>query len=153
MKRYWRELLTLALCGQVWLLGIRLFFVYSGAQQILADPERQSAKFLDAFMRSEPLPRMATEPWILEKGMFLVGCCAAAALIFLNGKWAAVWWKKGLQFGCLLWAVAIPWFEFYLPYNVMHEPVGLVLLETALWLLTLQTVGFFVSFTLNFRRS
>ena len=28
----------------------------------------------------------------------------------------------------------VPWFEFYLPWNVMREPAPLVLLEMACWL-------------------
>lgn len=39
----------------------------------------------------------------------------------------------------------VPWFEFYLPWNVMHEPATLVLLEAALWLAVLLTVGLAVA--------
>jgi hypothetical protein len=51
------------------------------------------------------------------------------------------WWKKGLQFGLVSWALMVPWFEFYLPWNVMHEPVLLVMLEMGLWLVVLAIVG------------
>jgi len=45
----------------------------------------------------------------------------------------------------------IPWFEFYLPYNVMNEPLSLVLLEGLLWLLTIVTVYCITSFIYNFK--
>lgn len=35
----------------------------------------------------------------------------------------------------------VPWFEFYLPWNMMHEPAPLVLLEMALWLGVLVVAG------------
>ena len=37
--------------------------------------------------------------------------------------------------------MAIPWFEFYLPFNVMREPLPLVALELVCWFLVLQLVG------------
>lgn len=147
-----RALVLLLLLGQIWYLGMLVFFIYSGAQQILANPAHQSGKFLEAFMVTDPLPRMADDAWLVNKGLFLVGLTVGCALIFLNGKWTAPWPQKGVQFGLLLWAVAIPWFEFYLPYNVMHEPFRLVLFEAALWLGVLLFTGLGASFILNFKR-
>jgi hypothetical protein len=33
------------------------------------------------------------------------------------------------------------WFEFYLPWNVLHEPAPLVALELVLWLGVMLLVG------------
>jgi hypothetical protein len=49
--------------------------------------------------------------------------------------------KRGLKFGLVAWALMVPWFEFYLPWNVMHEPLLPVLLEMILWLGVLLSVG------------
>jgi hypothetical protein len=35
----------------------------------------------------------------------------------------------------------VPWFEFYLPWNVMLEPMPLVLLEVLCWLIVQLLVG------------
>jgi len=43
------------------------------------------------------------------------------------------------------WALMVPWFEFYLPWNVMHEPVLLVLLEMILWMGVLLIVGIVIA--------
>lgn len=34
-----------------------------------------------------------------------------------------------------------PWFEFYLPWNVLREPAPLVVLELACWLGVMLLVG------------
>jgi len=39
----------------------------------------------------------------------------------------------------------VPWFEFYLPWNVMHEPLLPVLLEMIHWLGVLLSVGFAIA--------
>ena len=41
----------------------------------------------------------------------------------------------------IAWGLMAPWFEFYLPWNVMREPFALALLELLLWALVLQLVG------------
>ena len=146
-----RQILVLGSCGPVWYASIRVFFVYSGAQQLLANPTHQSEKFVNAFTAA-PLPRMAEDPWFVLKGLFIVGIFIGGALIFLNERISGNWLTKGLQFGLLCWALAIPWFEFYLPYNVMLEPFGLVLFECALWLCAMMTIGISMSALLNFGR-
>ena len=143
-----RQFLVLGSCGPVWYASIRVFFVYSGAQQLLADPTHQSEKFVSAFTAA-PLPRMAEDPLFVLKGLFIVGIFMGGALIFLNERISGNWLAKGLQFGLLCWVLAIPWFEFYLPYNVMLEPFALVLLECALWLCVMLTIGIAMSALLN----
>lgn len=71
-----------------------------------------------------------------------------ALVLVLTGP---VWWTAVLAFfvGCTHWALVTPWFEFYLPYNVMHEPLALVMLEGCLWLGVALTLGLFVSAVVN----
>jgi hypothetical protein len=138
--------------GIVWYGALNLFFVYSGAQNILANPDKQSSKFLKVFTEYQPLPMMATNPSIVWKGLLLVGFLTALAFSILNPYLKGNWLKRGMVFGFIHWLVMTPWFEFYLPYNVMHEPLSLVLFEAALWLCLTLTLGLFMSFTLNFKR-
>lgn len=125
--------------GVAWLLGLLLFF--GPAQTILADPEHQSAKFLAVFAEIEPLPRAATHPWVLYVGVLTISLVYAGTFTALRSRWPGRGWRKGAVFGLVAWALMVPWFEFYLPFNVMHEPVALVLLEAVLWALVLQLVG------------
>lgn len=125
--------------GLAWLLGITVFF--GPAQAILADPTLQSAKFLRVFTEIEPLPRAATVPWLLFLALPIIGVIHATVFAVLRDGLPGRGWRKGVTFGLVAWALMVPWFEFYLPYNVMHEPFLLVLLEALLWALVLQLVG------------
>ena len=61
--------------------------------------------------------------------------------VWLSGVWRVAWWKRGLRFGIVSWVLMAPWFEFYLPWNVLHEPAPLVLLELVCWAGVLLIVG------------
>lgn len=139
--------------GLVWYLGLNLFFIWSGAQNILGDPKYQSAKFIKTFTEYEPLPLMAADPSIVWKGLLVVGLLAAIAYSIIDPYMKGGWLKRGITFGFVHWLLMMPWFEFYLPYNVMNEPILLVLLEGVLWLCVMIMLGLFMSFTLNFKKS
>jgi hypothetical protein len=53
MNAMLRKFCVLGSCGLAQYLALQIFFVYSQAQQVLAAPEHQSEKFLNAFM-AEP---------------------------------------------------------------------------------------------------
>lgn len=151
MKNF-RKYIAVLTAGLVWFLALMTFFVFSGAQAVLANPAYQSEKFLRAFT-GEPLPRAAGSFFIVPLGLIFVGAIAASVFVWLDGKLNHRWPKKGLVFGAVHWALMIPWFEFYLPFNVMREPLALVLLEMLLWLGVTLTLGLYVSFVLNYRKN
>lgn len=126
-----------------WWVGVLV--VFGPAQMILADPDRQSAKFLSVFTQPPP-PRMAERPEILPLGLILIGLIYACAYEWLAARMNRARIRSGLTFGLVAWALMVPWFEFYLPWNVMHEPLPLVLLEALCWLLVLLGVGVTISF-------
>ena len=145
-----RKIFGVLTAGIVWYLGVLLFFVFSGMQGILANPDYQSQKFLDSFI-NEPLPRASENPLLVPIGLIIIGIFAGLVFYFLNDKLNYTWFKKGLIFGLIHWALMIPWFEFYLPYNVMLEPFLLVLLESFLWLCVTLLIGIYLSFVFNFK--
>lgn len=142
MRDRLRSLLQVLLCGLAgavaWWAGLLL--VFGPAQVLLADPSRQSAKFLAAFTEP-PLPRMAENPEILAGGLVLIALIHAAVYAVLRPKLNGSIWRRGATFGLIAWALMVPWFEFYLPWNVMLEPLPLVLLEVACWLGVMLAVG------------
>lgn len=146
-----RAALLFILNAPIWYLMMQLFFVQSGAQGILANPAYQSNKFLQVFMQLQPLPRMATDSSLVIKGFFICGLFMSAAFLMINALLKGGWLKRGLVFGLLQWMLMTPWFEFYLPYNVMQEPLLLVLFEGVLWLATSLATGTCISFIINFR--
>jgi hypothetical protein len=126
--------------GAAWIAAMAAFF--GPAQAVLADPDRQSAKFLAVMGQIEPLPRVAGAPWILVAGLIGIACIYGGVYHFVRPAFGRRrWWHKGLGFGAVAWALMVPWFEFYLPWNALHEPVPLVLLEGVLWLAVLLIVG------------
>lgn len=136
-----RNLLTVLLTGFIWFGAFYLFFIWSGAQNILANPAYQSSKFLRVFMEIEPLPRVARDPWLVLKGLFIIGIGVGLVFVWITPSFKGNWLQKGLKFGLIHWMLMVPWFEFYLPYNVMNEPLSLVLFEAVLWLGTTLTLG------------
>lgn len=121
-----------------WFAGIVV--VFGPAQIILADPDRQSAKFLAAF-NEPPLPRMVEQPAALAVGLLVVGLAHAGTYAWLSPRLPGSISRKGVAFGLIAWALMVPWFELYLPWNVMREPLPLVLLEAVCWLVVLLGVG------------
>ncbi len=130
--------------GLAWIIAMILFF--GPAQTILANPEYQSQKFLYVMTQLEPLPYTAESGWILPVGLLVIGVLYGVAYHFIRRAFGKKpWWKKGLWFGLVAWILMVPWFEFYLPWNVMHEPVLLVAFEMALWLTVLLIVGIVIA--------
>jgi hypothetical protein len=147
MTRKTVNILILCLTGGIiWYGSFMLFFVFSGAQNILSNPTYQSAKFIHVFTQEQPLPRVFLDPWILYVGLYIIASMMLVVFVNIIGNLKGNWLKKAVKFGLINWALTIPWFEFYLPFNVMHEPLLLVLLEAFLWFATLTTVAIVFSF-------
>jgi hypothetical protein len=137
--------------GIAWIAG--LIALFGPAQSILGDPAYQSAKFLTVMNTVEPLPRIQSSQWILAVGLIGIGIIHSAVYHGIRrafGGHAA--WKRGIEFGIVSWAIMVPWFEFYLPWNVMREPLPLVMLEVVLWLGVMLLVGLAIAAVHEWRR-
>lgn len=139
-KNIWLRIPLGGIAGAVaWYAGMLIFF--GPAQAILANPEYQSEKFLRVFMEIQPYPHTSGSPWVLFIGLLIIATLYSFAFKLLWEKLPFNRWKRGAFFGLISWLLMTPWFEFYLPWNVMHEPFPLVMLEGVLWFLVLQLVG------------
>jgi hypothetical protein len=118
-----------------------MMVIFGLAQSILANPQWQSAKFNAVFQTMEPLPRTVGQPLLLSMGLIGISVLYAAVHQAIRASLTGALWQRSAQFGFLLWAVMVPWFEFYLPWNVMHEPLPLVLLECVCWFVVLHLVA------------
>ena len=115
---------------------------FGPAQILLADPERQSAKFFALFYEIEPLPRIVQDPWILAIALPAFGAIYASVYVLIaRGLPGGAWWRRGLGFGFAAWALSFLWFEFFFPWNIGHEPISLVILELVCWLAVTCAVG------------
>lgn len=135
----------------VWNLGIR--FLFGPAQYFLANPEYQSQKFIDVFLNVEPLPIMFEQPVAFYAGFVVVGIAYSTAYHLVSGWIPGSTFRKGLRFGLISWLLAIWWFEFYMPWNVMHEPLVLVLLELVIWIVVQMLVALSIAYTHHFLQS
>ena len=128
--------------GVAWRTAMRIIF--GSAQRFLTDPLLQSPKMLNAFMLA-PVPRTSHQPGLLWVGLISIGILWTLAYRALSALWRPPWWRKGLLFWMISWSLMVPWFEFYLPWNVMLEPFPLVLLELVCWAGVLLVVGLTIS--------
>jgi hypothetical protein len=131
--------------GLTWQAGMMVIFGL--AQSILANPQWQSAKFNAVFQTMEPLPRTAGQPLLLPLGLIGISILYAAVHDSIRAALLGSIWQRSARFGLLLWTAMVPWFEFYLPWNVMHEPPLLVVLECICWFVVLQLVALAIIWT------
>ena len=125
--------------GLAWRFG--LLWIFGPAQALLADADRQSAKMLGVFAPGPDAPRMYAEPRIVWVGLIAIALAWGCWYVWLTRSWLGAWWWRGIRFGALAWTFMVPWFEFYLPWNVLREPAPLVLLEMACWAGVMLGVG------------
>ncbi len=140
----WLRYLLAGLAGGFAMLAASLA-TFGPAQAVLADPALQSEKFLAAFT-GDPPPRAASAPYLIPLGFVGLGFVHALAFQLLYRGLSRNWLAAGLTFGFAAWLIAYPWFEYYLPWNVMLEPAPLVLLELACWLGVTLAGGLAIAF-------
>lgn len=142
---------VLSLAASVgWFVGMTLAF--GPAQAILANPDHQSAKFLSIFSTVAPPPRIDT-PQEYAGLLLVLGAFIALAWRIHRPDADASAWRRGLRFGVLAWLIMVPWFELYLPWNALHEPMPLVLLEAVCWWVTLTCSALAMAFVDRTRNS
>lgn len=121
--------------GLAWYVGLRVIF--GAPQGILSNPNLQSQKMMAAFTET----RSSENPSIVLFGLLLIGLIWGWVYGAVSRDWTVVWWQRGLRFALLSCALMVPWFEFYLPWNVLREPNALVMLEMVCWAGVMTVVG------------
>ncbi len=124
--------------GLAWYVG--MLVIFGAVQSILTDPNLQSTKMMAAFT-NPPYPRTSETPAILLIGLATIGLFWGWVYTVIARAWSVPWWQRGVRFAALSWALMVPWFEFYLPWNVLKEPAALVALEMLCWAGVLLLVG------------
>jgi hypothetical protein len=121
--------------GLAWYVGLQVIF--GAAQGILSNPNLQSQKMMAAFTDTQA----SGNPIIIVIGLLTIGLVWGWVYMAVSRAWMVVWWQRGLRFALLSWALMVPWFEFYLLWNVLREPNALVLLEMVCWAGVMTVVG------------
>lgn len=110
-----------------------MVMLFGPAQRILADPALQSPKLLQIFMELSPPPRISFSPSLAWLGFGLIGLAHALVFRLVRPALGAGLWEPTVRFTALSWLMMALWFEFWILWNVMHEPVSLIALELTLW--------------------
>jgi hypothetical protein len=131
----WRSSIAGLAGGLAWYMGLQVIF--GAVQGILSNPNLQSQKMMAAFADT----RSSENPSIVLFGLLTIGLVWGWVYGAVSRAWMVVWWQRGLRFALLSWALMVPWFEFYLPWNVLREPNALVMLEMVCWAGVMTVVG------------
>ena len=129
-----------------YVLGFASFLVLFGnpisRSLIYTSKMGQSDKLLSVWFTLEPSP--AVTPFWDEIVIFSGRKLAVLALLFLwtfslvliyatvKDALPGQGWRKGLAFGALLWATVFLFFEVFFAFNLLGEPLGLVIFELGL---------------------
>ena len=110
-----------------------MVLLFGPAQRVLADPELQSPKLLQIFMELSPPPRINFSPSWAWLGFGIIGIAHALVFRLVRPALGKGLWRPTIRFAALSWLMMALWFEFWILWNVMHEPVRLIALELTLW--------------------
>lgn len=134
------------------LLTFRLLgFGWNGGG-ILLDPTLQSAKLIAVWTRIEPLPRVVANPAPIIAGLVGFGVLHAFIYRWLSPAWPPGIANRGLRFALLIFALSYLFWEFFTPFNQFGEPLPLIALELAFWLVIALAEGFAIAAVMERRR-
>jgi hypothetical protein len=131
-------------------LGLSMFLTFrwigfGNGDGVLLDPATQSAKLIAVWTRLEPLPRILTNPLLMQAGFILVAAVHAAIYRSVSPAWPPGVRSRGLRLSALLYGSTYVFWEFFTPFNLLGEPLPLVGLELAFWALVAASEGFTIA--------
>jgi hypothetical protein len=136
VRGFWRTVWSGVFASLVFaILSVVTFYVVADVvlSGILSDPAVQSPKVIAVLETLEPRPVMRTAPYIIFAGWtgFLIGW----AFLFkhLSVLWPRSYRTRLWRLALLIWFFSLFFFEFMGPYNLLAEPLPLVVLELLFW--------------------
>lgn len=132
VQRLWRTGLSGVLAGFVFSQLSGLTFYYIGVRSgILFNPAYQSAKVLAVV----PTMVMIQAPYIIYTGWTVVLIGYAFLFTHISVLWPRGYWQRLWRLTLLIWFFSLLFFEFQGPYNLLREPLPLLLLELLFWVI------------------
>jgi len=117
----------------VMLLTFRLIGFGWKGDGFLTDPSIQSAKLIAVWTRIEPLPLVVADPPPIVLGLLLFGVLHAFIYRWMAPAWPRGIAARGLRMAGLIFLMTFLFWEFFTPFNLFGEPVGLILAELVFW--------------------
>jgi hypothetical protein len=121
--------------GTVFIFVSFLTFVLLGSGW-LNDPSVQSAKLLAVMNDLEPLPLWQTAPHVIFIGYIVFNVGYAFLFRSVANAWPAGIAPRAWRLALVIWGLSTLFFEFLGPFNLLGEPLGLVVLELGFWAVT-----------------
>lgn len=112
-----------------------LTFVLIGSGP-LSDPSVQNPKVIAVMTKIEPLPLWETAPQVILLGYVLFAIGHAFLFRSVAPAWPVGVISRSWRLALVIWGLSCLFFEFLGPFNLLGEPLGLVVLELGFWAVT-----------------
>ncbi len=99
----------------------------------LLDPALQSSKMIAVWTTLEPLPLFRTQPATIFLLYVLFGIAYASLYRSVARAWPDGFLPRTWRLALAVWALSCLFFELLGPFNLLGEPLGLVVLELSFW--------------------
>jgi hypothetical protein len=100
---------------------------------ILLESSSQSRKLIAVWTEMEPIPLVVNSPAPIIAGIVLFGIIHAYLFRWLSPAWSGGVIKQGFKFALLVFLMTFLFWEFFTPFNLFGEPLGLIALELLFW--------------------
>ena len=148
-RSHFKTLLAGVSGGVVMNLFMLLTFRFLGfgvrGDGILLKPSYQSKKLIAVWTQLEPLPLIVNQPAPILLGIVAFGIVHAYLYRWLSSAWPAGVVKRGLSFALLVFLMTFLFWEFFTPFNLFGEPMGLIAIELFFWAIIALADGFVIS--------
>ncbi|MDW3216905.1 MAG: hypothetical protein R8G01_23140 [Ilumatobacteraceae bacterium] len=133
----------------VQMLAFTVLFGNPAVESLLFEAGNGQTDSVLEFWQGDPPPTITPYGDVVEGSRLLAvmgmltlwGIALAAAFEYVRASLPSRWFGRGIAFGVGAWALAYMFFETWVPYNALHEPFGLVLVELGLELIGMLAVG------------
>jgi hypothetical protein len=93
----------------------------------------QSPKVIAVWTTMEPLPLVVAHPAPIIIGLMLFGIGHAFVYRWLSAAWPVGTLPRAARFAGLVFFFSFLFWEFFTPFNLFGEPLGLIAPELAFW--------------------
>ena len=129
----------------VMVLTFRLIgFGWNGGGFLL-DPATQSAKLIAVWTSLEPRPLVVVNPPPVALGLLLIAVGHGFVYRWIAAAWPPGIAARGVRMAGLIFFMAFLFWEFFTPFNLFGEPVGLILVELMFWAAIAVCEGFAIA--------
>lgn len=115
------------------------------ADGILLDPALQSEKLIAVWTEIEPLPLVVDRPLPIILGIVIFGVVHAYLYRWISPAWPTGVARRGLSFALIVFMMTFLFWEFFTPFNMFGEPLGLIALELSFWAVIALADGLVIS--------